>query len=150
MSDDGWTWELSKRAADGLETLDSETQQRILDKLDQAVSDEFREPPDFAKPLTGLKPWSRCASVSIALSSDSTASNSDWKLGEVAKDAAESTDYDDSPADIDIESDEIGDVLSSLLAFADSVEIDASDALDEALAKYEKRMTTSDTASSGN
>ncbi|WP_435096969.1 type II toxin-antitoxin system RelE family toxin [Halorubrum sp. N11] len=57
MSDGEWTWELSDRAADGLGALDAETQQRILDKLDDVVSDEFREPPDFAKPLTGAKPW---------------------------------------------------------------------------------------------
>ena len=52
-----WTWELSKRAADGMETLDAVTQQRVLDKLDTVVSDEFRDPPKFAKPLSGLKPW---------------------------------------------------------------------------------------------
>ena len=58
MSDsDEWTWELSERAVDGLEALDAETQQRALDKLDDVVSDEFRDPPDFAKPLTGTKPW---------------------------------------------------------------------------------------------
>jgi len=72
------------------------------------------------------------------------------ELGEVAKDAAESTDYGDAPADLDIESDEIGDVLFSLLALAESVEIDASDALDEALAKYDERISVSDTAASGN
>ena len=54
---EAWTWELSDRAADGLGSLDDETQQRVLDKLDDVVSDEFREPPDFAKPLTGAKPW---------------------------------------------------------------------------------------------
>jgi mRNA-degrading endonuclease RelE of RelBE toxin-antitoxin system len=54
---EAWTWELSDRAADGLGALDAETQQRILDKFDAVVSDEFREPPDFAKPLTGAKPW---------------------------------------------------------------------------------------------
>jgi mRNA interferase RelE/StbE len=57
MSNDDWTWKLSERAAAGLEALDGETQQRVLDKLDDVVSDEFREPPDFAKPLTGAKPW---------------------------------------------------------------------------------------------
>lgn len=71
------------------------------------------------------------------------------ELGEVAKDAAESTDYGDSPADIDINSDEVGDVLFSLLALAEAVEIDAGDALDEALAKYDERITESGTASSG-
>lgn len=57
MSDDGWRWELSERAADGLGAFDSETQQRVLDKFDAVVGDEFRDPPDFAKPLTGAKPW---------------------------------------------------------------------------------------------
>lgn len=57
MSDDEWTWELSVRAAEGLEALDTETQQRVLNKLDDVVSDEFRDPPDFAKPLKGAKPW---------------------------------------------------------------------------------------------
>ena len=52
-----WTWKLSDRAADGLGSLDDETQQRVLDKFDDVVSDEFREPPEFAKPLTGAKPW---------------------------------------------------------------------------------------------
>jgi len=54
---EAWTWELSDRAADGLGSLDDETQQRVLDKFDDVVSDEFREPPEFAKPLTGVKPW---------------------------------------------------------------------------------------------
>lgn len=52
-----WTWELSERAADGVEALDVGTQQRVLDKLDDVVSDEFRDPPEFAKPLTGIRPW---------------------------------------------------------------------------------------------
>jgi mRNA-degrading endonuclease RelE of RelBE toxin-antitoxin system len=57
MSEADWSWELSEQAADGLEALDSETQQRVLDKFDAVVDDEFRDPPDFAKPLTGAKPW---------------------------------------------------------------------------------------------
>jgi NTP pyrophosphatase (non-canonical NTP hydrolase) len=72
------------------------------------------------------------------------------ELGEVAKDAAESTDYGDSPADIDISSDEIGDLLFSLLALAESVDVDADAALDSALAKYDERIDRSGSASSGN
>jgi NTP pyrophosphatase (non-canonical NTP hydrolase) len=68
------------------------------------------------------------------------------ELGEVAKDAAESTDYGDSPANLDITTDEIGDVLFSLLALAEAAEIDA---LEEALSKYDERITDSGTASSG-
>jgi len=57
MSEEGWRWELSERAAEGMEVLDADTQQRVLDKLDDVVTNEFRDPPDFAKPLTGAKPW---------------------------------------------------------------------------------------------
>lgn len=58
MSDgDEWSWELSERAADGLGALDCETQQRVLEKFDSVVSDEFRAPPEFAKLLRGAKPW---------------------------------------------------------------------------------------------
>lgn len=71
------------------------------------------------------------------------------ELGEVAKDAAESTDYGSAPADLAISSDEIGDVLFSLLALAEAAGIDAGEALDEALAKYDDRITDSGTASSG-
>jgi len=28
-----------------------------IDKINDVVSDEFRDPPEFAKPLTGAKPW---------------------------------------------------------------------------------------------
>lgn len=46
-------------------------------------------------------------------------------------------------------SDELGDALFSLLAVAESLEIDASEALDEALEKYETRIATKGDASSG-
>jgi NTP pyrophosphatase (non-canonical NTP hydrolase) len=72
------------------------------------------------------------------------------ELGEVAKDAAESTDYGSAPADLTIASDEIGDVLFSLLALAEAAEINAGEALEEALAKYDERITDSGDASSGN
>lgn len=29
----------------------------ISRKFDAVVSNEFRDPPDFARPLTGAKPW---------------------------------------------------------------------------------------------
>lgn len=56
MSEEEWTWSLSERAGDRLDALDPETQQRILDKFDAVVSDDFRAPLDFAEPLTGAKP----------------------------------------------------------------------------------------------
>lgn len=70
------------------------------------------------------------------------------ELGEVAKDATESTDYGASPTDLEIHSDELGDALFSLLALAEAVDINADEALDEAIAKYDDRITDSGTASS--
>jgi NTP pyrophosphatase (non-canonical NTP hydrolase) len=71
------------------------------------------------------------------------------ELGEVAKNATESTDYGAEPDQLDLESDEIGDVLFALLAVAESVDIDAGDALDQSLAKYAERMDATDSPSSG-
>lgn len=71
------------------------------------------------------------------------------ELGEVAKDVAESTDYGESPERLKVHSDEIGDTLFALLALADELEINASEALDEALAKYGDRIAEKQTASSG-
>ena len=48
-----------------------------------------------------------------------------------------------------MKSDEVGDALFSLLAIADSLDIDAGDALDEALEKYEARIDETGSASSG-
>ena len=71
------------------------------------------------------------------------------ELGEVAKDAAESTAYGQEPDALTVNADEVGDTLFALLAFADSVEIDASGALSEALEKYEQRLKESGSAASG-
>lgn len=62
------------------------------------------------------------------------------ELGEVAKDAAESTDYGSSPEELAVASDEVGDALFALLALAESLDVDAGAALEESLAKYEARM----------
>ncbi|WP_380677555.1 MazG nucleotide pyrophosphohydrolase domain-containing protein [Salinigranum sp. GCM10025319] len=71
------------------------------------------------------------------------------ELGEVAKNATESTDYGDHPSNLELDSDEIGDVCFALLALAESVDVDAGDALDEALAKYEARMDEDGSPGSG-
>ncbi|WP_394741032.1 MazG nucleotide pyrophosphohydrolase domain-containing protein [Natronococcus roseus] len=72
------------------------------------------------------------------------------EVGELAKDANESTAYGAEPDDIEISSDEVGDVLFALLALADDLEIDAGEALEEALEKYERRLEEDGSASSGN
>jgi len=62
------------------------------------------------------------------------------EVGELAADANESSAYGASPESLAVNSDEIGDALFALLALADSLDVDAGSALDEALAKYESRL----------
>ena len=71
------------------------------------------------------------------------------EVGELAKDANESTDYGASPEELDVNADELGDALFSLLAVAESLDVDAEAALDEALAKYEERIEATGDPGSG-
>ena len=71
------------------------------------------------------------------------------EVGEIAKDAAASTDYGAAPDELEVKSDELGDALFSLLAVAESLDVDADDALDEALAKYEARIEETGDPGSG-
>ncbi|WP_128477081.1 MazG-like family protein [Halorussus pelagicus] len=71
------------------------------------------------------------------------------EVGELAKDANESTDYGASPEQVDVNADELGDALFSLLAVAESLDADAEAALDEALAKYEQRIEATGDPGSG-
>lgn len=71
------------------------------------------------------------------------------EVGEVAKDAAESTGYGATPETVSIDEDEIGDAVFALLALADSLDVDAGDALDAALTKYEARLDETGDPSSG-
>ena len=65
------------------------------------------------------------------------------ETGEIAADAAKSSDYGDAPDDLTVGEDELGDALFSLLATAESLDIDAGAALDGPLAKYERRVDES-------
>ncbi len=71
------------------------------------------------------------------------------EVGELAKDANTSTEYGDVPRELELATDEIGDVLFATLALADSLEVDAGDALEEALEKYERRLSDEGTPGSG-
>jgi len=71
------------------------------------------------------------------------------EVGELAADACAATDYGTGDGAVDVERDEIGDVLFSLLLFADSLDVDADAALDEALAKYEQRTEATGDPGSG-
>ena len=71
------------------------------------------------------------------------------ELGEVAKDAAESTGYGAHPERVAVSDDELGDARFALLALADSLDVDAGEALNESLAKYEGRIEASGAPNSG-
>lgn len=62
------------------------------------------------------------------------------EIGEVAKDATKSSEYGQSPKDLEVKKDEIGDVLFSLLAVSNDLGIDAEEAFQEAIGKYERRI----------
>lgn len=62
------------------------------------------------------------------------------EVGEIAAAVAGSTEYGAQAGSIAVPEDEIGDALFALLALADGLDIDAEDALDTALSKYERRI----------
>lgn len=70
------------------------------------------------------------------------------EVGELAKAAAESTDYGDRPGAIDVPDDEIGDASFALLALAESLDVDAGEALEKAISKYEQRLEEGEDPSS--
>ena len=71
------------------------------------------------------------------------------EVGELAKDVNSSTDYGAAPDDVSVKPDEIGDALFSLLALSDALDVDAGEALETALSKYEGRIAESGEPSSG-
>lgn len=71
------------------------------------------------------------------------------ELGELAKDANVSTDYGETPDSLELSEDELGDAFFALLALAESVDADADEALNVALAKYEDRLAETGGAGSG-
>ena len=58
MSEDEWSWEFKKPAKRTYDDLDEHAQNRITDKLDEIVNDQWRDPDEYMTPLTGA-PHSR-------------------------------------------------------------------------------------------
>jgi len=52
-SDDDWDWEFTDPAKRAYETLQPHEQERIVSKLDEIVTDQWRDPSDYLEPLTG-------------------------------------------------------------------------------------------------
>lgn len=48
-----WEWEFTDTGRRDLEGLDDYAQERIIDKLEEIVEDEWRDPPDYLEPLAG-------------------------------------------------------------------------------------------------
>lgn len=70
------------------------------------------------------------------------------EIGEIAADAAKSSDYGADPEALSVNRDELGDALFSLLALAEELDMDAEVALEEALDKYESRIDADGTPGS--
>ncbi|MEF8880217.1 MAG: MazG nucleotide pyrophosphohydrolase domain-containing protein [Candidatus Nanohaloarchaea archaeon] len=62
------------------------------------------------------------------------------EAGEIIKDITKSADYGEKPGDISLKKDEIGDLLFSLFLLAEDLDIDAEEAFEQAMQKYEKRI----------
>lgn len=52
-SDDEWDWKLTDPAEREYGKLQPHEQERIVSKLDEIVTDQWRDPSDYLKPLTG-------------------------------------------------------------------------------------------------
>ena len=70
------------------------------------------------------------------------------EVGEVAADAAKSAEYGAAPEELAVSEDELGDALFSLLATAEALDVDAEEALETSLAKYERRLEATGEAGS--
>ncbi len=51
---DEWTWEFRPPAARSFDDLEGTIQRRLVAKLDDIVTDEWRDPPEYIEPLSGV------------------------------------------------------------------------------------------------
>ncbi|OIB58711.1 type II toxin-antitoxin system RelE family toxin [Natrialba sp. SSL1] len=54
MSGEGWQWQFQRPAKRTYDDLETHAQDRIVDKLDEIVTDQWRDPDDYLEPLTGV------------------------------------------------------------------------------------------------
>ena len=50
-----WNYRFTKQAREDLRMLDEETATRIVEKLEDVITSEFRKPPDWLEPLSDLE-----------------------------------------------------------------------------------------------
>ena len=65
------------------------------------------------------------------------------EIGEIASETAKTTSYGLEPEQLNISRDELGDAAFSLLALANSLEVELESCLEEAIEKYEGRIQSS-------
>ena len=51
--DDDWDWEFTDPAERAYEKLQPHEKERIVSKLDEIITDQWRDPDDYLEPLTG-------------------------------------------------------------------------------------------------
>ena len=69
MSDDEWSWQFRTPAKRTYDKLDKHARNRITDKLDEIVTDQWRDPDDYLEPLTGA-PYSKLRIDQFRLSAE--------------------------------------------------------------------------------
>ena len=74
MPDDEWTWQFRAPAKRAYDKLDATAQDRITDKLDEIINDQWRDPDDYLEPLTGT-PHSKLRIGQFRLGADCDHSN---------------------------------------------------------------------------
>lgn len=53
MNDSEWTWQFRTPAKRAYDKLETHAQDRITDKLEEIVNDQWRDPDDYLRPLSG-------------------------------------------------------------------------------------------------
>ena len=53
MANNKWTWQFRAPAKRAFDKLDAPAQDRITDKLDEIINDQWRDPDDYLERLTG-------------------------------------------------------------------------------------------------
>jgi NTP pyrophosphatase (non-canonical NTP hydrolase) len=71
------------------------------------------------------------------------------ELGEVSKEVCTSTGYGEAPSSVSVPEDELGDALFALLALCVELDVNAEEALETSLSKYETRLDDTGGAGSG-
>jgi mRNA interferase RelE/StbE len=51
---DGWDWQFTDSAKHQFDSLDDYAQERITSKLEEIVTDQWRDPPEYLEPLRGV------------------------------------------------------------------------------------------------